>query len=187
MSTASLRRDHDLIEKVIKSMETTVLMLRGGAIVPESILMQVMDFATNFTDTCHHSKEEKTLFPALAKPGMPTNVGPIGVMLSEHKKTRQIAESMKESANMYLKSGDAENLIADIDLYTKHVTDHLWKENNRLFMMADMRLAESSDEIDAELAKSEADLLSMTGNPRSHYERISKDLTEYATEGEKSF
>ena len=50
MSTASLRRDHDLIEKVIKSMETTVLMLRGGAIVPESILMQVMDFATNFTD-----------------------------------------------------------------------------------------------------------------------------------------
>ena len=81
----------------------------------------------------------------------------------------------------------AENLITDIDLYTKHVTDHLWKENNRLFMMADMRLAESSDEIDAELAKSEADLLSMTGNPRSHYERISKDLTEYATEGEKSF
>ena len=114
-------------------------------------------------------------------------MGPIGVMLSEHKKTRQIAESMKESANMYLKSGNAENLITDIDLYTKHVTDHLWKENNRLFMMADMRLAESSDEIDAELAKSEADLLSMTGNPRSHYERISKDLTEYATEGEKSF
>ena len=82
MSTASLRRDHDLIEKVIKSMETTVLMLRGGAIVPESILMQVMDFATNFTDTCHHSKEENTLFPALAKSGMPTNMGPIGVMLS---------------------------------------------------------------------------------------------------------
>ena len=62
MSTASLRRDHDLIEKVIKSMETTVLMLRGGAIVPESILMQVMDFATNFTDTCHHSKEAHALF-----------------------------------------------------------------------------------------------------------------------------
>ena len=65
MSTASLRRDHDLIEKVIKSMETTVLMLRGGAIVPESILMQVMDFATNFTDTWPF-KGRKYTFLALA-------------------------------------------------------------------------------------------------------------------------
>ncbi len=186
MSTASLRRDHNLIDKVVKSMETTVLMLRGGATVPEPILMQVMDFAINFTDACHHTKEEKTLFPTLAEFGMPTNMGPIGVMLSEHKKTRQIADNMKRSVDKYLKSGNPENLIADMESYTKHVTDHLWKENNRLFMMADMRLASSSDKVDAELAKTEADSLDTIGNPRSHYEGIAKDLTEYATGGKDS-
>ena len=40
--------------------------------------MQVMDFAINFTDACHHTKEEQTLFPTLAEFGMPTNMGPIG-------------------------------------------------------------------------------------------------------------
>ncbi len=30
MSTTSLRRDHDLIDKVIKSMETTIKLLESG-------------------------------------------------------------------------------------------------------------------------------------------------------------
>ncbi len=158
-------------------------MLRGGTIVPESILMQVMDFATNFTGACHHSKEEKTLFPALTESGMPTNMGPIGVMLMEHEKTRQIAKSVKKSADNYLKSCSPDNLIADMKMYVKHVTDHLWKENNRLFMMANMRLANSSKKVGAELDKTENDYLEKIGKPRSHYEEIARDLSEYAAGG----
>ncbi len=45
MSTASLRKDHDLIEKVIKSMQTTVGLLQEGKTIPESILMPVIDFS----------------------------------------------------------------------------------------------------------------------------------------------
>ena len=74
MSTASLRRDHELIEKVIKSMESTVQLLVDGKQIPESILMPVIDFTKNFTDVCHHSKEEKSLFPALEQAGMPSNI-----------------------------------------------------------------------------------------------------------------
>ncbi|MDI1494877.1 MAG: cation-binding protein [Cenarchaeum symbiont of Oopsacas minuta] len=51
------------------------MMLRKGNNVPEPILKQVIDFTTNFTDVCHHSKEEKVLFPALAESRMPTNNG----------------------------------------------------------------------------------------------------------------
>jgi len=75
MSTTSLRRDHDLIEKVIKSMESTVQLLSNGTQIPESILLPVIDFTKNFTDVCHHSKEEKSLFPALEQAGLPTNMG----------------------------------------------------------------------------------------------------------------
>lgn len=45
MSTASLRRDHDLIEKVIKAMESTIQLLNDGKQIPESILLPVIDFS----------------------------------------------------------------------------------------------------------------------------------------------
>ena len=74
MSTASLRRDHDLIDKVIKSMEITVQLLESGKKIPESILNPVIDFSKNFTDVCHHSKEEKSLFPAFLEYSGPINI-----------------------------------------------------------------------------------------------------------------
>ncbi len=37
MSTMSLRRDHDLIEKVIKSIETTIQLLESGKKITELI------------------------------------------------------------------------------------------------------------------------------------------------------
>ena len=97
MSTVSLRKDHDLIEKVIKSMEVTLQLLKNGKTIPESILLPVIDFSKNFTNVCHHGKEEESLFPALEKTGMPRNMGPIAVMLMEHQMTKQIADRMEES------------------------------------------------------------------------------------------
>ena len=140
MSTASLRRDHDLIEKVLKSMWTAVSLLKTGKTIPEAILMPVIDFTKNFTDVCHHSKEENSLFPELEKKGMPRNTGPIAVMLMEHEMTRKIANRIDSSSKTYLQNGDSSQLITDMTEYINHVMQHLWKENNRLFMMADMAL-----------------------------------------------
>ena len=53
MTTNSLRRDHNLIEKVLSSMETTVSLLKDGKIIPESILSPTIDFTKNFVDVCH--------------------------------------------------------------------------------------------------------------------------------------
>ena len=86
MSTTSLRRDHDLIEKVIKAMQSTIQLLNDGKQIPESILLPVIDFSKNFTDVCHHSKEENSLFPALEQAGMPRNMGPIAMMLIDHER-----------------------------------------------------------------------------------------------------
>ena len=85
MSTESLRKDHLLIEKVLKSMQVTLELLRSGKKIPESILVPVVDFSKNFTDVCHHGKEEESLFPALERAGMPRHMGPIAVMLMEHQ------------------------------------------------------------------------------------------------------
>jgi hemerythrin-like domain-containing protein len=185
MSTASLRRDHDLIEKVVKSMETTVSLLQKGKTIPESILMQVIDFTKNFMDVCHHSKEENSLFPALEKAGMPTTMRPIAMMLMEHEMSRQYAKKIESSTATYLKSGDATQLIADMNEYSEHISQHLWKENNRLFMMAEARLQYVADQVDKELNQIEETKLKDTGKTRADFEKLAEDLSKNISEQTK--
>jgi len=178
MSTTSLRRDHDLIEKVIKSMEATVQLLTDGKQIPESILLPVIDFTKNFTDVCHHSKEEKSLFPALEKAGLPSNMGPVAMMLMDHERSREIGTQMEESAKEYLSSGDSTKLINDMQLYVDHITEHLWKENNKLFMMAEARLQYVSEQVDKELTEIEISKLKDLGKSREHYEQLAESLSK---------
>ena len=178
MSTVSLRRDHDLIEKVIKAMESTIQLLNDGKQIPESILYPVIDFSKNFTDVCHHSKEENALFPALEEAGMPRNMGPIAMMLIDHERTREIAKHMENSAKEYIDSGNSMNLINYMKQYVEHVTEHLWKENNRLFMMAEARLQYVSEKDNNELNTIEESKLKETGKTREHYEKLVENLTQ---------
>jgi hemerythrin-like domain-containing protein len=177
VSTTSLRKDHDLIEKVIKSMEVTLQLLKSGKNIPESILLPVIDFSKNFTDVCHHGKEEESLFPALEQAGMPRNMGPIAVMLMEHQMTRQIADRMDESAKEYLKTGSPTKLASDIGEYIEHVSAHLWKENNRLFMMADMRL-QGNSKVNDDLNEVEKLKLEKLGKNRTDYENLANQLAQ---------
>jgi len=184
MSTISLRRDHELIEKVIKAMESTIQLLNNGTQIPESILLPVIDFSKNFTDVCHHSKEEKSLFPALEQAGLPTNMGPIAMMLIDHQRSREIGNEMEESAKKYLMSGDSSKLISDMQQYVEHITEHLWKENNRLFMMAEARLQYVSEKINEELNEIEKSKLDILGKTRQHYEQLAENLTKAVSKQE---
>ena len=177
MSTASLRRDHDLIEKVIKAMESTIQLLNDGKQIPESILLPVIDFSKNFTDVCHHSKEENSLFPALEQAGMPRNMGPIAMMLMDHERSREIGKEMENSAKDYISSGNSAKLISDMQQYVEHITEHLWKENNRLFMMAEARLQYVAKKVDKELNDIEELKLKETGKTREHYDQLAETLT----------
>ncbi len=176
MATASLRRDHDLIEKVIKAMESTIQLLNDDKQIPESILLPVIDFSKNFTDVCHHSKEENSLFPALEQAGMPHNMGPIAMMLIDHKRSREIGKDMENSAKDYISSGNSTKLISDMQQYVEHITEHLWKENNKLFMMAEAHLQYVSKKVDKELNDIEELKLKETGKTREHYEQLAETL-----------
>ena len=179
VSTASLRRDHDLVAKVVGAMESAIELLRGGRSVPEFVLPPVVDFTKNFTDVCHHTKEEKSLFPALAAAGMPTNRGPIPVVLADHERAREIGRSMEESARRYLESGDPSGLIRDVE----HVTEHLWEENNRLFAMAEARLQYVSEKVDGELGAIERGQMGVLGRTREHYEALAEKLERDVSSG----
>src|SRR6185437_12241309 len=104
-ATDSLRKDHLLIEKMINSLKTISLLLKDGKQIPESILNNAIDFSINFTNVCHHGKEEESLFPNLEKNGMPKEGGPIARMLYEHEITKDLANSIINATKNYISTG----------------------------------------------------------------------------------
>ncbi|MEM2760094.1 MAG: hemerythrin domain-containing protein [Nitrososphaerales archaeon] len=90
---------------------------------------------------CHHGKEEQGLFPLLEQKGMPHNMGSIAVMIMEHERTKIIVEEIREEMKLYRSNMDDPSiLILAYEKCIEHVSQHLWKENNRLFQMADTLL-----------------------------------------------
>ncbi|NOJ29846.1 MAG: cation-binding protein [Nitrososphaeraceae archaeon] len=175
-STQSLRNDHLLIEKMLKSLSITIQLLQDGKKIPRNILEQTIDFTKNFTNICHHGKEEDSLFPNLEKNGMKREGGPIARMIFEHQITNQLVEKMEKSCQEYLESDINQSLLLDIQNYIDHVSSHLMKENLRLFVMADMILGNQKEEINSELKKTEESKLKEIGKRREHYEDIVENI-----------
>lgn len=175
-STQSLRNDHFLIEKMLKSLDVTKKLLEDEKKIPKNILEQTIDFTKNFTNVCHHGKEEDSLFPNLEKNGMKREGGPIARMIFEHEVTNQLVDKMDESCKEYLNTGNKQNLLQDIQNYIEHVSSHLMKENFRLFVMADMILGNQKEYINNELKKMEESKLKQIGKDRNHYEILVENI-----------
>ena len=182
MSTESLQKDHKLIEKVLQALDATIKLLKDGKQIPEQILLPTIDFTQNFTDVCHHGKEEEALFPALEKAGMPSHMGSIRMMIVEHQRTKAIAEQIELSSKKYLETDDSVDLIFTLEAYVQHVTEHLWKENNRLFKMAEARLINNAADVNTNLAAIEEKKLKEIGKSRSDYETLADDLEKSISE-----
>lgn len=105
-------------------------------------------------------------------------MGPIAMMLMDHERSREIGKEMESSAKDYISSGNSTKLISDMQQYVEHITEHLWKENNRLFMMAEARLQYVSKKVDNELNEIEELKLKEIGKTREHYEQLAETLTK---------
>jgi hemerythrin-like domain-containing protein len=94
---------------------------------------ELIYFLKTFADKCHHGKEEDYLFKELVAKGIPNEGGPIGVMLREHQQGREYIFLMNKS----LESKDLINFKVNAVKYRDLMRNHIDKENNALFVMAD--------------------------------------------------
>lgn len=161
-ATEILRNEHDAILRMLDATEEVSQRLRRHDHVEPQILTQLLEFFRLFADRCHHGKEEDLLFPLLEKKGMPRGGGPIGVMLAEHDMGRGFVGQMAETSAAYA-AGDnsAGTQWASAALhYAELLREHIAKENQILFVMAERML---SDAEQMELAKAfeEAELEKM--------------------------
>jgi hemerythrin-like domain-containing protein len=123
---------------------------------------KIVDFLKTFADKCHHGKEENVLFPALVAAGIPKENGPVGVMLHEHVLGRGFIKDINDGAESY-KSGNIAASQAIANAMLKYVTllqNHIQKENNILFPMADRALSQAKqDEIYEKFEKIEEEVV----------------------------
>ena len=143
-ATQNLEDDHIYILRLIDVMEQMT-----NYPSPEvAHLEEAVDLIKNYADGLHHAKEETLLFPLLAEKGFSTAQGPVAVMLHEHAVGREHVLGMSGSIQLF-KEGDlsAVNLVyAHIHGYGELLRNHIYKENNMLFRMADHALSESDQQ-----------------------------------------
>ncbi len=137
--TGVLREEHQLILQVLDALE---MVLNSGEQRHQydfDAIEKCTSFFRLFADACHHGKEEDLLFPELETRGVPREGGPIGVMLAEHQQGRAFVRQMRE-ALPEARSGQAAALATLIQAgrgYIDLLRQHIDKEDNVLFMMAD--------------------------------------------------
>ncbi len=141
--TETLKHEHKIVLLVLQGAEREALAIRSGGEVHAETIGEMVDFFRNFVDRCHHAKEERHLFPALGAKGFPAESGPVAVMLHEHEQgraaIRAISEALPKAA-----AGDREAagaLATALLEYAELLRNHIFKEDNVLFPMADRVLA----------------------------------------------
>ncbi len=142
-SVKRLVAEHDLIERGLGLLETAVARIDGGEPLPGEFPRWVVRFLQEFADQCHHAKEEDVFFPLLKERGIPEQGGPIGVMLHEHVLGRDCVSQMREAGES--EPFQAERFAEGARQYIPLLRQHIFKENNILFRMAERVMSEADD------------------------------------------
>lgn len=146
LPTEELKTEHQAVLSVLEILQNVSEKIRDKQNIEIQHLEQLLKILKEFVDQSHHGKEEKILFTALERLGFPREGGPVGVMLTEHDNGRQYIQGMRDAV-VQIKSGDQEGLkkfAVNASYYSALMVEHIYKEDNILYPMADMHL--SSDE-----------------------------------------
>lgn len=136
--TDVLRDEHRIILGALDVLDAAAERLANGGALPDGWWPEAIEWLRAFADRNHHAKEERSLFPAMVKAGVPSEGGPIGVMLEEHTQGRALVQAMAAA-------GPAER-PAVARRYIRLLRDHIEKENGVLFPLADSILDEQAQQ-----------------------------------------
>ncbi|RME40278.1 MAG: hemerythrin [Planctomycetota bacterium] len=174
---AVLKAEHQVILRVIEVLKRLVARIDKENTCDLEAMKQCVTFFRFFADACHHAKEEDLLFPVLEERGVPREGGPIGCMLEEHRQARAFTREMDEAVQA-IESGRNEALQefrAAAQRYIDLLTNHIFKEDNVLFMMGDhVMTGEDQDRLGRQFG--EVGCRRFGGKTREELERMAEEL-----------
>ena len=141
-ATDTLKEEHRLIERVLVILEKAAKSAAQNKPVRPEFFLKACDFNENFTEACHHKKEEEILFKFLAENGVPIDGGLLGTLRTEHDQGREYIRNMHAAAEAWA-AGDQEGraeVIWITSSYTTLLRQQLQKENSILFALAEQTI-----------------------------------------------
>jgi hemerythrin-like domain-containing protein len=171
--TQILSDEHRVIERVLGAVEK----LAKGPVSALEPWKKALDFIRRFADECHHFKEEKVLFPAMEAHGIPNEGGPIGMMLMEHEEGRSFVRAMSAAISLIEAKNEAakESLLSSAQGYCRLLREHIQKEDDILFRMADEVIsADEQKQLAAAFARHEAE--EMGAGAHDKYLKVATEL-----------
>lgn len=149
--TDILKEDHKVVLKKLDAMDEAIRNLDKPASLPT--LKELVVFLTGEV-VIHFAKEEEALFPEIEK-FIPRDGGPTGMMFIEHEELNSSKANFIKGVEELSKdagSANAKKLIAENGShFITLLRDHINKEDNILFMMAEMHMDDSQVEAVAKL------------------------------------
>jgi hemerythrin-like domain-containing protein len=159
-STTVLEQEHQTIQKVVAKMSLLADRLEAGYAEDARVLRDLSAFLRQFSEECHHVKEEKFLFPLLEARGVPASGCPIAILHHEHEKGHALLQQLDDTIHVFSASGTGrDTLVTTLRSLVTLYVEHIWKENYLLLPMAEKLL---SDEDHAALCQ--------------HFEALEADL-----------
>lgn len=134
-TTKMLMDEHQNILIVVDSLERECKKIGPGTTLDEPFFRKTIDFIRNYADGFHHAKEEDILFKEFTKlaEGGETHCDPTQQMLYEHDQGRDFVKGMETALGI----PDAKGVVQNARGYIALIRDHIFKEDNILYPMAD--------------------------------------------------
>lgn len=140
--TKILSAEHQNILKVIDVVLNECEQLDNGKAIDIQFFKNVISFIKNYADGFHHVKEEDILFRYMVEGPGGMHCNPIPVMLHEHDLGRQYVREMENA----LEYSDFSALLQNAVGYCYLLQDHIDKEDNVLYPMAEQALTDQQKE-----------------------------------------
>lgn len=140
--TQVLSDEHQNILKVIKAIKKECRAIEDGKPVDREFFSKAIDFIRNYADKFHHAKEEDILFKALCGDSVEMHCNPTEQMLHEHELGRQYIKDLESAVG----AGDSQKAVFNAMGYGQLLEDHIFKEDNILYPMAEEVLPQPAQE-----------------------------------------
>ena len=131
-ASRQLMAEHEVILEVLRTVESEADHIRQGFNMDDNRVRDLVDFSRNFTDRCHHGKEERFYFPAAQVYAGQRVYSSIDELMAEHAYGRSIMDEID-----YLlgnEDSDAPKLIAErLSVYVSTMRRHIQRENQQLY------------------------------------------------------
>lgn len=140
--TQILKEEHESILKVIEALKRECYKIQEGDKLDKNFFQQAVDFVKNYADSFHHAKEEDILFIQMKGHMDELHCNPVEQMLAEHKLGRDYIKKLIEGIKEEKKEKAARSCLG----YCELLQDHIFKEDNILYPMADEVFSQKENE-----------------------------------------